>query len=124
MSNTAEERPVNGELHDCWGYKFRWTDLHQTKEDLKPLLYTYDSLGSEVLERIQKHKIAYGKATTGPASREDLFTTLKALALSGEDEVINKFWHEVNTIPDWVDWNQIKRGQDVRYIRPFSKETC
>ncbi|KFY89333.1 hypothetical protein V500_05778 [Pseudogymnoascus sp. VKM F-4518 (FW-2643)] len=115
MSNTAKAPPVNGELHDCWGYKFRWTDLHQTEEELKPLLYTYDSLGSEVLERIQKHKVASGKATTGPASREDLFTTVKALAVSGEDEVINKFWHEVNTIPDWVDWDQIKRGQDVFY---------
>jgi hypothetical protein len=90
MSNTAKALPVNGELHDCWGYKFRWTELHQTEDQLKPLLYTYDTLGSE-----------------------DLFTTVKELALSGEDEVINKFWKEVNTIPDWVDWDQIKRGQDV-----------
>ena len=76
-------------------------------------MYTYDTLGSEALARVQEHKAANGKATTGPAAREDLFTVVKELALSGEDEVINKLWQEVNTVPDWVDWNQIKRAQDV-----------
>ncbi|KFX96726.1 hypothetical protein O988_05192 [Pseudogymnoascus sp. VKM F-3808] len=106
---------VIGELHDCYGYKFHWTDKHLTEEQLKPLLYTYDTLGSEALVRVQEHKAANGKATTGPAAREDLFTVVKELALTGEDEVVNKLWKEVNTVPDWVDWDQIKRAQDVFY---------
>jgi hypothetical protein len=42
-----------------------------------------------------------------------LFTVVKELALTGEDEVVNRLWKEVNTVPDWVDWDQIKRAQDV-----------
>lgn len=31
------------------------------------------------------------------------------------DELLHRFWREVNTVPSWVDWEQIKRGQDVFY---------
>jgi hypothetical protein len=43
-----------------------------------------------------------------------VYGSLKATALSREDEVLTKFWNEVHTVPDWVDWDQIKRAQDVR----------
>ena len=32
-----------------------------------------------------------------------------------EDELLQRFWEEVNAVPDWVDWEQIERGQDVFY---------
>lgn len=108
-----------GDIHDIWGYKFRWTDLHQTDEQLKPLRYTYDTVGAEVLDRIvaqQKSKAASNgvPVTQVGSHKEDLYESLKAAALSKEDEVLTKFWNEVHTVPEWVDWNQIKRGQDVR----------
>ena len=31
------------------------------------------------------------------------------------DEKLAQLWKEVNTIPEWVDWTQIARGQDVFY---------
>jgi hypothetical protein len=31
------------------------------------------------------------------------------------DALLEEFWDEVNTVPDWVDWAQIERGQDVFY---------
>ena len=31
------------------------------------------------------------------------------------DELLHRFWLEVNTVPSWVDWDQIQRGQDVFY---------
>jgi len=31
------------------------------------------------------------------------------------DELLKRFWQEVNTVPSWVDWAQIQRGQDVFY---------
>lgn len=31
------------------------------------------------------------------------------------DETLQKFWKQVTTVPDWVDWEQIERGQDVFY---------
>lgn len=32
-----------------------------------------------------------------------------------KDELLGRFWREVNTVPSWVDWAQIERGQDVFY---------
>ena len=113
---TSTVTPGEGEIHDVWGYKFRWTDKHQTEEELKPLLYSYDTLGTEVLDRILEYKAANGKSIVGPAGRDDLFETVKTIALSKEDEVVNKFWQEVNSIPEWVDWEQIKRGQEVKCL--------
>ncbi|KAL1305055.1 hypothetical protein AAFC00_001993 [Neodothiora populina] len=43
----------------------------------------------------------------------DLYELLKRHA--GEDEVLSKLWKELNTVPEWVDWDQISRGQDVFY---------
>nr|POE96470.1 hypothetical protein CFP56_56520 [Quercus suber] len=31
------------------------------------------------------------------------------------EELLGRFWEEVNLVPDWVDWAQIERGQDVFY---------
>lgn len=31
------------------------------------------------------------------------------------DERLQELWDEVNTVPDWVDWEQIGRGQEVFY---------
>lgn len=115
--------PVNGVMHDVWGYKFRWTDLHQTEEQLKPLLFTYDTAAAEVLDRVHEYKIANGLPVTGPAVRVDVYDTVKELAMKGKDEIINKFWHDANTVPDWVDWDQIERAQDVTGILSTCRRT-
>ncbi|KAK5112106.1 hypothetical protein LTR62_004448 [Meristemomyces frigidus] len=31
------------------------------------------------------------------------------------DELLQRFWKEATTVPAWVDWEQIARGQDVFY---------
>ena len=31
------------------------------------------------------------------------------------DDLLKRFWQEVTTVPAWVDWAQIQRGQDVFY---------
>lgn len=38
-----------------------------------------------------------------------------------EDEVLDNFWTHLGTVPDWVDWEQIERGQRVfnRYSLPI-----
>jgi hypothetical protein len=49
---------------------------------------------------------------TKPPSR-DLYAILKANVEN--DDLLQEFWTDVNTVPDWVDWAQIERGQDVFY---------
>ncbi len=46
-------------------------------------------------------------------SERDLYALLKEHASS--DEVLGKLWNQVSTVPDWVDWDQIARGQRVVY---------
>jgi hypothetical protein len=117
LTSTASSTD-EGDIQDIWGYKFRWTDLHLTEEQLKPSRYTYDTLGEEVLDRVQaQQKWRSSKsgvsANQAGGRKEDLYESLKTIALTEEDEVVTKFWKDVHTIPDWVDWEQIQRGQDV-----------
>ena len=43
----------------------------------------------------------------------DLYQLLRDHAET--DELLKRFWQEVTTVPSWVDWAQIQRGQDVFY---------
>lgn len=47
------------------------------------------------------------------APARDLYAILRDHAET--DELLQKFWTEVNTVPEWVDWAQIQRGQDAFY---------
>ncbi|KAI0973129.1 hypothetical protein F4678DRAFT_428021 [Xylaria arbuscula] len=50
--------------------------------------------------------------------RRDLYESIQEYA--SKDEKIGRLWNEVNTVPAWVDWDQIERGQRVffRYGGP------
>lgn len=126
---------------DVWGYRFEWTSEHLTPEDLRPMISTYDVLGSECLDRLdsisppeppprpgeKEEKEAGGGEATGSGSgsgsgpdeksnhgpRRDLFALLREHA--GSDDKLGELWSQVNTVPDWVDWDQIERGQQVFY---------
>jgi hypothetical protein len=92
---------------------------------MHPLKYSYDVLAEECLNRLD----AISPPATGelPRSRSrvptkekaehapkrDLYALLRDHA--SEDEKLGELWEEVNTIPEWVDWDQIARGQDVFY---------
>jgi hypothetical protein len=113
-----------------------------TAEEMHPLKYSYDVLGEECLNRLdaisppttgelpRSRSRTPGKASAEPPPKRDLYALLRDHA--PEDEKLGELWEEVNTIPDWVDWDQIARGQDVFYryggvaltavwMRPHSK---
>ena len=48
-----------------------------------------------------------------PVPPRDLYCLLRGNHQS--DPKLSQLWTEVNTIPDWVDWAQIERGQNVFY---------
>jgi hypothetical protein len=109
----------------AWGYTFQWTPEHFTKEQMHPLKYSYDVLAEECLDRLDH--ISPPQSTELPRNRSrlaskeegdrgpkrDLYALLREHA-SG-DEKLNQLWKEINTVPEWVDWDQISRGQDVFY---------
>ncbi|OJJ32811.1 hypothetical protein ASPWEDRAFT_114436 [Aspergillus wentii DTO 134E9] len=112
-----------GIKRSCWGYTFDWTDYHRSADELRPLIFTYDSLADECLQRLdgisspsknisrQDSGSSEGAKTKPP--RRDLYSLLRDH--SCDDPKLTELWAQINTIPEWVDWEQIKRGQDVFY---------
>ena len=101
-----------------------WTDLHQTKEQLRPKIYTYDRLADECIERLdvlapETARNAQSDAAGPKKPKRDLYTLMKDHAHS--DPKLGELWTQVNTVPEWVDWQQVQRGQDVffRYGLPI-----
>ncbi|KAI9665967.1 MAG: hypothetical protein M1821_003902 [Bathelium mastoideum] len=118
----------------CWGYTFELTSDHLTPEEVEPLKHSYDVLGEECLERLNQisppprsalprnNSQASSKSSTSTSGEDkntaqepqrDLYILLRDNASA--DPKLNELWTEVNTIPEWMDWNQIARGQDVFY---------
>lgn len=109
----------------AWGYTFQWTRTHFTQEQLHPLKYSYDTLADECLNRLDEisppqnaelprnsGKLPSAKEESG-AIKRDLYALLRDHA--DEDVKLGQLWDEVTTMPKWVDWDQISRGQDVFY---------
>ena len=104
-------KPSHGNRTEChyWGYSFFWTDDHRTKEELSPMIQTCDSLADECVQRL--NKIPSGDSDK--PFRKDFYSLLEKHA--DEDPKLKELWTEINTVPEWVDWDQIKRGQDTFY---------
>lgn len=125
MGLAYNENDNENEWREFWGVKFKWTPEHLTSADLEPLTHSYDTVATEAVERLDEVlppiKVQIPKdnndvpvATVGGKRvKRDLYELLKQHA--NTDEKIGRLWSEVNTIPDWVDWEQIERGQKVFY---------
>ncbi len=122
-------------LSSRWGYEFEWTDQHVTPEQTEPLKHTYDVLAEECLDILntisppQKGALPRNQpvqrspsSVTGtkeetkeplPLPRRDLYALLQENQASHPK--LAELWKQVHTVPDWVDWEQINRGQDVFY---------
>nr|OQO28266.1 hypothetical protein B0A51_04356 [Rachicladosporium sp. CCFEE 5018] len=124
----------------AWGFKFEFSPEHLTPTTCEPLKHSYDERGEAVLNRLNEispppQKDLPRNSSRHPASeknpeipdstirddekeatkspRRDLYAILRDNAPT--DPLLADFWREVNTVPDWVDWAQIERGQDVFY---------
>ncbi|KAM0257759.1 hypothetical protein ACHAQJ_004210 [Trichoderma viride] len=104
-------------FHKVGNYSFQWTDLHLPREDTDPLRYEYDQLGSYAVKKLQQivrekkgDAAATGNLCHGPF---DMYATLRDHRT--EDETLSKLWEELHTVPEWVDWEQLERGQRFFY---------
>lgn len=115
--------------HNAWGYRFEWSEDHLRPEVSEPLKFSCDTLADECLEILDKispparpglprnreREAEQDKKTESgdPAPARDLYILLRDNV--DKDEKLQKLWKQVNTVPDWVDWEQIERGQDTFY---------
>ena len=125
-------RRNNERIITCWGYTFQLTDNHLTLEQAAPLKISYDRLGEQALHRLniisppprsalprnsnkfsEKGDVLGESGSSNGTLKRDLFTLLRDNA--DTDDVLGRLWLEVNTVPAWVDWSQIARGQEVFY---------
>ena len=113
-------RKPNSSTRTCWDYKFDISRDHLTPGQMNLLKYSYDTLGDEALKRLQVLSKRFSKPEShnDPSSdtykhSEDHYTLLKENA--NKDEVLRQLWKEINTVPTWVSWDQISRGQDCFY---------
>jgi hypothetical protein len=109
----------------CWGYTFQLTPLHLTAEQSYPLRFSYDTLADECLDVLNEIAPLQPATTTSspdgtnqevPSQEErhktpavkatrDLYLLLRDNV--DKDTKMRQLWDEVNTIPDWVDWDQV-----------------
>jgi hypothetical protein len=99
--------PKIGERITVCGYSFTWTEDHLSKEELEPFRQQYDTVGAAALERIQAIR------QESETKSADVYEILCEHHTS--DPILAKFWDEVHTVPDWVDWDQLARGQAFFY---------
>ncbi|GAP83758.2 putative tat pathway signal sequence [Rosellinia necatrix] len=127
------DEPVEGTWQERWGVRFKWTSKHLSPQQLKPLIHSFDTVAAEAVERLDevgpppsansppKDRIIEGVTISDQEKRprRDLYKLMQEYA--SEDEKIGRLWSEVNTVPEWVDWDQIERGQKIffRYGGPI-----
>ncbi|KAI9885090.1 MAG: hypothetical protein M1823_003101 [Watsoniomyces obsoletus] len=122
-------RQTDENTRTCWGYTFQWTPDHLQPEEVDRLKHSYDVLADDclaILDRLAPPPSAQlprniprttssskdGESSDVPPKR-DMYALLSQFA--PKDEKLGQLWQEVNKIPEWVDWDQIQRGQDVFY---------
>lgn len=82
-------------------------------ETLAHLRHQYDELGSRTLDKLLKESEQMVPTQGCPLPRKDLFATLEASHDSDAD--LQQFWNETMSVPEWVDWEQVERGQRFFY---------
>ncbi|KAH9908138.1 hypothetical protein F4778DRAFT_720443 [Xylariomycetidae sp. FL2044] len=127
MSSSQTETHNSYGWQEHWQMKIKWTPEHLTPKDLEKWIHTYDTIATEAVERLDE--IAPPPYALSPPNdgniegaikpdgektpRRDLWELLEAHAST--DEKVGKLWDEIHTVPDWVKWDQIERGQKVFY---------
>lgn len=104
------------DVRRVYDYSFQWTKDHQTAEQLNGLRFSCDKVADDALKRLEEiseQQTANSADIAGSIPRPDLISILQEN--SKNDMILEKLWTEVCTVPDWVDWDQIGRGQDVLY---------
>lgn len=54
--------------------------------------------------------------------KRDLYALLERHSES--DQTVGKLWKQVTEVPDWVDWEQIRRGQKFVYQYHAQIQLC
>ncbi|QGA18615.1 hypothetical protein EYB26_006300 [Talaromyces marneffei] len=111
----TEKNTSDPDIRRCWNYDFCWTPEHLTHEQMQPLRHTMDDLASDCIEPLTK--LASKDNILGDSKPNPTKLDMYALLSDNHEkhDALTRLWGQINTVPDWVDWAQIERGQKVYY---------
>ncbi|KAK2616455.1 hypothetical protein QQS21_000697 [Conoideocrella luteorostrata] len=86
----------NRKVCHYWDYSFEWTNEHISSSELECWIWNDGVLKRDSYALLQENYESHPK--------------------------LAELWKQVNTIPNWVNWAQIQRGQEIywRYLTPIS----
>lgn len=113
----AKKKKGNRTEHHYWDYSFDWTDDHRPASELEPWIRTADSLADECNAILDEVPVPADQKRDRYALLRDNYA---------KDPKTQELWDQINTVPEWVDWEQIQRGQDIfwRYMAPIMNVVC
>lgn len=90
-------------------------------------MFTYDKLAQYCIERLNEISPPQRKSANdneAKSSKRDLLALVERHA--DDDPKFKELWTQIHTVPEWVDWEQIKRGQEVffRYGLAIMNAVC
>ncbi|BAE56627.1 unnamed protein product [Aspergillus oryzae RIB40] len=117
MSTTKNAKGNRVEYH-YWDYSFEWTDEHRPASEFESWIHSCDGLADEC-NQILNDLPAPVDDEGGNVSKRDRYALLTGNR--EKDPKLEELWNQINTVPEWVNWAQIQRGQDVywRYMLPI-----
>ncbi|KAE8450995.1 hypothetical protein EG329_005435 [Mollisiaceae sp. DMI_Dod_QoI] len=118
MAETQKLIPSNG-FNLALAIPISW--IRERKEESDTLRSSHDKLGSAAYEKLKDiiAQITASENEQGISTHNhhavDFYTILRDH--HREDATLDELWNELNSVPEWVDWKQIERGQKffVRY---------
>ena len=122
----------DADYRTCWGYTFQTTPYHLRAEEAHSLKFSWDVLADDALAKLNQldleaknHNVEGAAEVKKPVSNQELgegsvrkrkcdrYQLLRDNAKN--DPVLSRLWDEIHVVPEFIDWAQIERGQDVFY---------
>jgi hypothetical protein len=101
----------SSKIRTVYDYKFEKTPDHLSEEVLDKYRLSYDELAAKAIEQLEEKKQERNENSL--TQKPNPYELLLREAALGENNIIAEFWDQAHSVPDWVDWNSIERGQNV-----------
>jgi hypothetical protein len=101
---SIHENAGKEEHRSVFGWPLRFTPHHIDNSVLDKLRLKFDDVGDDCLAALcegRESTDSFLSKIADPANR------------TYKDERLQKFVDEVCMVPEWVDWNKLRRGQEV-----------